>query len=235
MRSLADQTVQELGGALSVLTRQKHDHEELDKLLHELGRTDPQQQGPALRRIYRLVFPHAFAEESVLWPVFRRVLPDGPELTLRIEQEHQELNELVTRLESLAADDPERARVLTRLQTTLDEDVRDEEEVLLPRVQQQLAVMQLRLLGTAWELVRRIAPTRCHPMVSRRPPGNALAALPLSVIDRLRDRVDTAIERSRGRGHELLVTAGEKLTDVAHRVEHVGIFRRGEDFSTSRP
>lgn len=58
MRSLADQEVAELGGRLSVLIRQKVDHVELDRLLHELADTGPAQQDPVLRRIYRLVFPH---------------------------------------------------------------------------------------------------------------------------------------------------------------------------------
>ena len=42
------------------------------------------------------MFPHAFAEESVRCPVLRRTVPDGPALTLQIEQEHQAVNELVT-------------------------------------------------------------------------------------------------------------------------------------------
>ena len=64
--------------------------------------------------------------------VWRRLPPDGLALTLRVEREHQEVNELWTRL------------------------------------------------GLAWEAVRRTAPTRPQPLVSRRPPGNALAALPLT-------------------------------------------------------
>ncbi len=91
MKSLAEQTVAELGGHKSVLSRQKRDHVELDRLLHRLSEVTPPEQGPVLRSIYRLVFPHAFAEESVLWPVVRRVLPDGHDLTLQVELEHQEI------------------------------------------------------------------------------------------------------------------------------------------------
>ena len=53
-----------------------------------------------MQRIDRLVFAHAFAEEAVLWPAVRRVLPDGEALTLRIEEEHQEVNELVAALDA---------------------------------------------------------------------------------------------------------------------------------------
>ena len=232
MRSVTDQTMPELGGRLSVLARQKLDHGHLDRLLIELSRTPPPQQPPVLRRIHRLVFPHAFAEETVLWPVFRRLLTDGPALTLRIEQEHQEVNDLATRLESLSIDDREREEVLRRLRCTLDEDVRDEEDSLLPRIQERLTPNQLRLLGLAWEVVRRTAPTRPHPAVARRPPGNALAAVPLSILDRLRDRVE-AVAESHPR-LQLLAETSRRMSGLAHLVERATVFRIGEDPSTSR-
>src|SRR5688572_24525844 len=198
-RSIATQSVAELGGPVSVLARQKKDHVALDGLLQALGRTTGDAQDDVLRRIYRLVFSHAFAEEAVLWPVIRRVLPDGHALTLDVEREHQEVNELVTRLEGMRHDDPARPAVLERLVAVLREDVRDEEDVLFPRLQEAVDRKRLRRLGVAWELVRRTAPTRAHPVVARRPPGNVLAAAPLSVIDRVRDVVDLAARRAPAR------------------------------------
>ncbi|MGQ1840121.1 hemerythrin domain-containing protein [Kocuria turfanensis] len=233
-QSIADQTVAELGGRLSVLTRQQKDHIELDRLLRQLDGAEATDQGQVLLRIYRLVFPHAFAEESVLWPVMRRVLPDGHELTLQVEQEHQEVNELVTALETLDADDPQRETVLSRLVEVLREDVRDEEDELLPRLQQLLRPGQLRRLGLAWEVVRRTAPTRAHPVVARRPPGNVIAALPLSVLDRLRDLVDAAVLRRPGRGAPALRSVSSGLGALAHRIEGLPVMRRGEDPSTGR-
>src|SRR4051812_41579107 len=195
-RSLAGQTVEELGGPGSVLARQRSDHEQLDRLLHELDGATGAAQEEVLTRIDRLVFSHAFAEETVLWPVLRRVLPDDEELTLRVEEEHQEVNELVSALERDGLGDPRRPQRLTRLAEVLREDVRDEGDVLLPRLQERLSVGELRRLGRQWELVRRISPTRPHPTVSRRPPGNALSALPLSVLDRTRDVVDAGARRA---------------------------------------
>jgi hypothetical protein len=169
MRSLARQSVAEMGGRMSVLTRQKSDHVRLDHLLRLLADTPAARQDLVLLEIYRLVFPHAFAEEAVLWPVIRRVLPDGHALTLRVELEHQEINELVARVESLPAGSAERQRVLDRVVALLQADVRDEEDLLLPRLQQKLDAPQLRRLGLVWEAVRQIAPTRAHPIVARRP------------------------------------------------------------------
>ncbi len=234
MRSLSEQTSAELGGPVSVLTRQKSDHVKLNGLLAELDATPPAAQDGVLRRIYRLVFPHAFAEESVLWPAIRRVLPEGEQLTLQIEQEHQEVNELVTALEQRPVDDPERSRILSRLVQVLREDVRDEEDELLPRLQAALTVGQLRSLGVAWEVVRRTAPTRAHPVVARRPPGHLAAAVPRSVLDRLRDLVDSAYQQGPTEGGSALRTASTGLTALAHRVEQLPIMKKGEDPTTHR-
>ena len=233
-RSIADQTVEELGGPTSVLVRQRTDHVELDRLLHELDGTTGTAQERVLRRIDRLVFSHAFAEETVLWPVVRRVLPDGEALTLQVEEEHQEVNELVAELETLDHGDPRRAQRLTRLVEVLREDVRDEEDVMFPRLQEALDAQALRRLGAQWEVARRVSPTRPHPTVSRRPPGNALSGLPLSLLDRSRDVVDAGVQFAPGR----LAPAGEAvsrgLAAVAGWVERLPPFRRGDLPPTSR-
>ena len=233
-RSIADQTVEELGGAGSVLARQRRDHAELDRLLHELDGSTGAAQEEVLQRIDRLVFSHAFAEETVLWPAIRRVLPDGDALTLRIEEEHQEVNELVAALERDGTDHPERPARMRRLVEVLREDVRDEEDVLLPRLQERLSPGELRALGRRWALVARVSPTRPHPTVSRRPPGNALSGLPLSLVDRTRDLVDAGVRRAPDR----LVPAGRALSRglaaVAGVVERIPLSRRGDRPPTSR-
>jgi hemerythrin superfamily protein len=234
MTSLADQDVDQLGGPLSILTRQKRDHERLDRLLKRLAHSRPgAEEQAALQAIARLVFPHAFAEESVIWPVARRVLADGDELTLQVEQEHQEVNELWSSLERLPSGSPGRSTAVVRLTEILRQDVRDEEDELLPRLQDALDVRRLRALGVAWEAVRRTAPTRPHPVVSRRPPGNVLAALPLTILDRGRDRLDAGARRFPG-AHGPASRASGGLARVAGRVERAGVLRRGEDPSTHR-
>ncbi|MCK0176059.1 hemerythrin domain-containing protein [Mycolicibacterium sp. F2034L] len=156
--SLADQTADDLGGPHSVLTRQKRDHVELDRLLHRIDESDGATRQDHLTQLCRLVFPHAFAEESVLWPAIRKWVPQGEPLTLEIEREHQEINELFTELEKLPPDDPEHRRLWERIKSLLREDVRDEEDRLLPMLQDALDRDTLVRLGWAWEAVRRISP-----------------------------------------------------------------------------
>ncbi len=233
MTSLADQTETELGGTWSILTRQKRDHVRLDRLLEQLQEARGEAQDAVMTRVCRLVFPHAFAEEAVLWPELRRRLPGGDALTLQVEREHQEVNELVTSLEDRGSPGG-RAERIGRLVAVLREDVRDEEDVLLPRLQAAVDPRRLRQLGVMWEAVRRIAPTRPHPGVSRRPPGNALAALPLSVLDRSRDAMDAAARRAPAlRG--AMITGSQGAGRLAGQVERLRPMKRGEDATTRRP
>ncbi len=232
MKSIAAQSVAEMGGRGSVLHRQKRDHVRLNGLLQRLADAAPDRRAAVLLNIYRLVFPHAFAEETVLWPAARRLLPDGHALTLRVEEEHQRINELVTRLEGLRPGSPEHEEVLERLVALLREDVRDEEDVLLPRLQAKLTAAQLRRLGLAWEAVRWIAPTRPHPIVARRPPGNVLSALPLAVLDRLRDLADARLHRRPAAAAGALGHVSAALGRAAHAVERLPGMRSGEDPAT---
>jgi hypothetical protein len=228
MTSLAHQTVEQLGGRWSILARQKRDHVELEGMLERLPATCGEEREDLLNRISRLVFTHAFAEEAVLWPALRRHLPDGEELTTRVEREHQEVTELVGALEQSAPEDPDRQELLDRTVAVLRQDVRDEEDLLLPRLQQAVDTRTLRRLGVSWEVVRRTAPTRTHPIVSRRPPGQTLSALPLSVTDRLRDGFDHVARRVPRPVRPALVSASDALGAVARQIERLPPLRRGE-------
>ncbi|MFF5506227.1 hemerythrin domain-containing protein [Streptomyces roseolus] len=198
---LSQQSVEQLGGEASVLARQRRDHAELDRLmrLYEPPGPPRSERQEILRDIFQLTFSHAFVEETVLWPALRRFAADGEELTSRVEAEHQQINDLAVEIQSTDPRDPGHYRLVTAAFALIREDIRDEEDVLLPRLQEALEYdrVRLRRLGSAWETVRRTAPTRPHPAVSRRPPGNALAGVPLSALDRLRDL--SAPSGSRGR------------------------------------
>ena len=233
-RSIADQTESQLGGSRSVLVRQKRDHIELDRLLHAIDASTGAQRQDLINSLCTLVFPHAFDEESVLWPVVRAELPDGEALTLQIEREHQEINELFTELEQIDPDAPEHRELFNRIAAVLREDVRDEEDVLLPKLQDKVSPKQLRQIGIQWEIVRRTAPTRPHPVVARRPPGNVLAALPLTILDRSRDQLDRASRRTTGSTAARLRTVSGALAGAAGRIEHLPLLTRGDRAETHR-
>ncbi|MEU3509413.1 hemerythrin domain-containing protein [Streptomyces longwoodensis] len=148
---------------------------------------DGEKRERVLQQTVQLVFSHAFAEETVLWPAVRRLVEDGEELTSRVEEEDQQINDLVAYVERLDPGSPEREQKVRQAFGLVRQDIRDEEDLLLPRLQQALPPDRLRRLGAIWDTVRRSAPTHPHPVVPRRPPGNAVLGVPLSFYDRVRD------------------------------------------------
>ncbi|MEU6099335.1 hemerythrin domain-containing protein [Streptomyces flaveolus] len=186
--SISHRNATALGGDDSILMRQRRDHARLDAMMNRwpAGTVADDERDDLWQDIVQLVFSHAFAEETVLWPLLRRVAPEGEELTGRVEQEHQAINDLITRIEK-SPDDPRREQWIQEAFTLIREDIRDEEDELLPLLRDAFGDRRLRRIGAAWEAVRATAPTRPHPGVPRRPPGNALLGVPLSVFDRLRD------------------------------------------------
>ncbi|MFI9152437.1 hemerythrin domain-containing protein [Streptomyces sp. NPDC053367] len=187
-RTIKDQTVDQLGGSGSILVRQRREHEEMDRLMDQYPTLDDMhQREQVLKQLVQLVFSHAFAEETVLWPAVRASVQDGEELTTRVEDEHQQINDLVAEIERDPAGDPGREDRVRRAFGLIRQDIRDEEDLLLPRLQDATHTARLRALGTTWAAVRQTAPTHPHPVIPRRPPGNALLGVPLSVYDRLRD------------------------------------------------
>ncbi|MGW8066544.1 hemerythrin domain-containing protein [Streptomyces ziwulingensis] len=212
--SISGQDAARLGGEGSILVRQRRDHAELDAMMkrYRAMTTAPAERSRLWQKIVQLVFSHAFAEETVLWPVLRHVSPDGEDLTTRVEREHQEINELIAQAEK-APDDPRRDAWIQQAFDLLSQDIRDEEDELLPRLRDALSDRRLRRIGAAWETVRLTAPTRPHPAVSRRPPGNAFSGVPLSVLDRLRDLSPVASPAAR---RAVLVIAGAASVAGCH-------------------
>jgi hemerythrin superfamily protein len=187
-KTIKDQSVEQLGGTGSILVRQRREHEEMDRLMDQyLTLGDVHQRERGLKQVVQLVFSHAFAEETVLWPAVRASVLDGEELTARVEGEHQQINDLVADIERLPAGDPGREDKVRRAFVLIRQDIRDEEDLLLPRLQDAVDTSRLHALGTTWAAVRQTAPTHPHPVIPRRPPGNALLGVPLSVFDRVRD------------------------------------------------
>lgn len=169
---------------LNIIHMQRQDHARMERLLRAYE-THSADRFRVYAQIVKLVTTHAFAEETVLFPAARRLLP-ADELTLDIESKHQSINELMIEMQVLEPTEPGFEQRAASLFALLRADARQEEDVLLAKLLAAADERQLRSIGIAWAMARLTAPTRPHPRVSRRPPGNMLAGLPLAVIDRVR-------------------------------------------------
>jgi hemerythrin superfamily protein len=216
LTSVAVQSQAQRGGRRSILSRQSLDHADLDALMDAYdAEPDADRRGEVVAELAERALRHAFAEETVLFPAYRRFLPDDAGLTEHIQGDHQRINDL---LEQLQTADPHAETYDAQVReafAVIRHDAHDEEDELLPRLQLVASPRQLRAVGDAWELQRRTSPTRPHPKVPRTPPGNVLAGIPLAVSDRVKDGVDRVLPRGSrvraavlGAGAGTLVVAG---------------------------
>lgn len=224
LTSVADQSEDERGGPGSILSRQSADHADLDALMHAYdAEPDVDARGRIVAELGERALRHAFAEETVLFPAYRQHLAgDHDELTAHIEGDHQQVNELLEDLQRADPRSPGYDAEVRRAFEVIRHDAHDEEDDLLPRLQRVATVGELRAIGAAWEVARLASPTRPHPKISRRPPGNLVAGAGLAVSDRVKDAVDSfapigSARRAAGQGAvagligTVVMTGGEKV------------------------
>jgi hypothetical protein len=150
-----------------------------------------------------------------------------------VEEEHQEINQLVTRIEQMQPGDQGWDELLERTFALLDQDVRDEEDLLLPALQRSVDQQALRRLGRSWELVRRTAPD--PPPPRRRPaPARQRGRRPAAHARRPDPRPPRPTGARRQRPLATAARVGSRaLAGLAGAVERLPVVQRGEDPRTS--
>jgi hypothetical protein len=169
---------------VSITVLQKNDHRLMEQLMTGYEAASAASKRLIYGQLVELVTTHAFAEEVVLFPAARRVLTNADSLTRDIELTHQHVNELMVEMQPLEPGHPAFDKCAAQLFAILRTDVRKEEDLLLPALGAATDENQMRAIGALWATARRTAPNRPHPGISRRPPGNLLAGLALSITDR---------------------------------------------------
>lgn len=170
----------------SIVDLQLRDHAQMNELIRRYVASTSAGRSAIFREFVDLVTRHAFAEEEVLFPAARRILVNGEPLTREIEAYHQRANDLLKEMERFAPGDARFEYCAQELFLRLKSDAHIEEERLLPPLQRAVHVDELVRIGGAWQLAKAAAPNRSHPNVPRRPPWNAVAGVPLFVVDHVR-------------------------------------------------
>jgi hemerythrin superfamily protein len=130
---------------------------------------------------------HSVAEEMFVYPAMRQHLPDGDAAVEHDVAEHKQLEKLMRDWEGVDAADADFDRVLTELEQVLRDHVDDEETEQFPQLREHIPHADLVAMATRVEAVKKVAPTRPHPLA----PNNALfhfvVGPGVGLVDRLRD------------------------------------------------
>jgi hemerythrin-like domain-containing protein len=170
------------------------DHREFDRIFTELeglrGRVDAESIGRKRELVDEVTIglvKHSVAEETRVYP---RVLKQiDEEEAQHSKEEHAEAEETMKRLERMDADDPAFDDAVAELIREIRHHVEHEEARMFTELRAALSREELVSLAEQVEAIKKIAPTRAHPMTPNEA-GVRLAAGPVaSLLDHLRDAV----------------------------------------------
>jgi hemerythrin superfamily protein len=178
--------------AIELLTA---DHREVAQLFRHLEAAEPGSKVPkeTADKIVRELSVHAVVEEMILYPAAREAV--GEDEVGHAIEEHQEIKELLARVDGKPVDDSEVQSTFLRVKLAVEEHVQEEESELFPALRRAFDQERLQQMGRAIEMAKAVAPTHPHPNAPSTPPGNIVVGLASAVIDRVRDVARDAMRR----------------------------------------
>ncbi|PRX50991.1 hemerythrin HHE cation binding domain-containing protein [Prauserella shujinwangii] len=167
-----------------------HDHRMVEQLFRDYhAAASAEQRRGVVQITVRELSKHAALEELMVYPLARKVLPDGAREIDEHLAEHRDVKKTLAALDTMPAGDERMDSLMAELRREVAEHVREEEGELLPKLRGALDQQALDELGEALDKAKRTAPTRPHPRAPDRPPGLTFAGPVAAIYDRLRDRL----------------------------------------------
>ncbi|MBK9435139.1 MAG: hemerythrin domain-containing protein [Actinobacteria bacterium] len=172
-----------------VLDLLAEEHHEAEQMLEELSSQDKQEHDPRelADRLTASLVRHSVAEEMYVYPAMREHLEDGDAAVEHDISEHQELEELLKRLEGLEPGDEQWPEVVAALRETPADHVADEENDHFPRLRAEVPEDVLIDLRDKVEMAEQVAPTRPHPSAPHSELFHKIVGPGVGMVDRLRD------------------------------------------------
>jgi hemerythrin superfamily protein len=168
----------------------EHDHRMVEQLFRDYGAAASEQQRRGVVEVLiRELSKHAALEELMIYPLARKLLPEGAADVDEHLREHKAVKKTLAALDRLPAGDAGEAGLVRELRGEITEHVAEEEGRLFPALRGAADARALTELGAQLDQGKKTAPTRPHPAAPDEPPALTLAAPLAAIYDRLRDRL----------------------------------------------
>ena len=194
--------------AITLLTRDHREVEQLFKQFEKLTERAQKSMKKIVMKMIRELAIHSAVEEILFYPAVRtaglkagtRAGEAASDLVLESLEEHHIVKWTLSELEKM---DPEDERYCAKVEVLVESvrhHIEEEEGDLFPKARKLLGEEVLDELGQRMEKAKKLVPTRPHPRSPDTPPGNMVAGLMASMMDRTKDMVrgvaDKAMRRS---------------------------------------
>jgi hemerythrin superfamily protein len=184
-------TESQVGGpGLDVVDILTADHREMLELLSQIEQTpDAGQRRDLADTVIAEVMRHAVAEEMFVYPAIKEHVPNGAKEVEHDKQEHDEIVQLMKRMEDVDASDPTFMELVRQLEAQLRHHANDEESDQFPQLRAHIPGEKLVDLGEKVQNAKKLAPTRPHPHAPHSELFHKTVGPGVGMIDRLRDKL----------------------------------------------
>lgn len=187
---MIDPSVKTTQDVVAFLTAQHNRIKELFSTTINAPDDDSRKQ--AFFELRSLLAVHETAEEMIVHPRARQVLPGGEYIVDARLQEENEAKQQLQKIESMDTTSPKFKNALIDLQTDVIKHAEQEENEEFSQLGDKLSEADLKKMANAVRAAEAIAPTRPHPGVESAKKNLAVGPF-ASLLDRARDAIEVAL------------------------------------------
>jgi hemerythrin-like domain-containing protein len=166
------------------------DHQDMVDLIGQIQQaTTAEQRRDTVNTVIAEIMRHAVAEEIHVYPAMEEYLPNGAEEVDHDKQEHDELVDVMKKLEGVDVDTEQFMSLVSELEAQLRHHVEDEEQEQFPELRKHIPADELKELGRKVEKAKAIAPTRPHLNAPHSELFHKTVGPGVGMVDRLRDKL----------------------------------------------
>jgi hemerythrin superfamily protein len=123
-----------------VVEQLRSDHRRINTLFHqyEFGEHTREARTGVLQQIYRELFRHTALEEEMVYPIVRQALKESEQQLVRDSvQAHSRIKELLQQIDGRSSGGEDVGGLIQELQTCVLQHVQEEEQEILPKVEER--------------------------------------------------------------------------------------------------
>ncbi|MGX5359927.1 hemerythrin domain-containing protein [Kocuria sp. KH4] len=166
------------------------DHRDMLELIGQIkDAPEPARRRELADTVIAEVMRHAVAEEMHVYPAVEEHVPDGAKEVEHDKREHDEIVQVMKKLEDTDASGPAFLDLVGELEAQLRHHIDDEESDQFPKLRAGIPAATLVELGEKVQTAKKLAPTRPHPHAPHSELFHKTIGPGVGMVDRLRDKL----------------------------------------------
>lgn len=162
-------------------------HTEIKQLFAQVASAQGPQKDELFHDLVRLLAVHESAEEQVVHPAARTIIPNGDQIIDERLHEESDAKQALSDLYDLGVDHPEFDQRVGMLGESVLAHAAQEERTEFTQLRKHADADRLRRMARAFEAAEALAPPRPHPAAGESAVANLFIGAPIAVFDKVRD------------------------------------------------